>query len=275
MQLLLARHLWGLTGEPEDLFPRIKSQGYQAIENGLPEPDQVTHFQDLLQKNALTYIPQIFTNGNTIEEHLADFRRQLEQAQVFQPEKVNCHSGRDVWSLDQSLRFYREAVKIEADLGMAVAHETHRGRVFFYPGITAQVLERVETLKLCCDLSHWVCVGERLLDDQLDIVRQCAERCIHIHGRVGYEEGPQVPDPRAPEYLPYVEAHEVWWNIIWNAQEKQGMKVSTFTPEFGPPGYLHTLPYTQVPVADLEEICNWQAQRELEVFARRPPASHG
>ncbi|GLV55235.1 hypothetical protein KDH_20820 [Dictyobacter sp. S3.2.2.5] len=269
MQLQLVRHLWGIGGTHEEAFPRIKAQGYAAIETGLPEPGQVSHFQDLLQEHGLGYIPQIFTSGASVEEHLATFRQQVEQAAPFQPAKINCHSGKDLWSLDQSLRFYREALKIEADAGIAVAHETHRGRVFFYPGITAQVLERVEGLKLCCDLSHWVCVGERLIDDQLDVVRLCASCCIHLHARVGYEEGPQVPDPRAPEYLPYVEAHERWWSIIWDEQERQGMQISTLTPEYGPPGYLHTLPYTQEPVADLEAICNWQTQREAELFARR------
>lgn len=27
-----------------------------------------------------------------------------------------------------------------------------------------------------------------------------ARRTVHIHGRVGYAEGPQVPHPAAPEY---------------------------------------------------------------------------
>lgn len=269
MQLLLARHLWGMNGTHEELFPRIKAQGYTIIENGLPNLETRSYFKDLLQLHELNYIPQIFTNGNSVEEHIASFRQQLTQAAWFQPTKINCHGGADVWSLEQSIHFYTEALKIEEEIGVPVAHETHRGRIFFYPGITAQLLERFENLKLCCDLSHWVCVGERLLDDQLEVVRLSARHCIHIHARVGYEEGPQVPDPRAPEYLSYVEAHERWWNIIWDEQEKQGMEESTLTPEFGPPGYLHTLPYTQAPVADLEAICNWQAQREQEIFSQR------
>jgi site-specific recombinase XerD len=38
-------------------------------------------------------------------------------------------------------------------------------------------------------------VAERMLHTETEIIRQCADRCIHIHARVGYEEGPQVPDP--------------------------------------------------------------------------------
>ena len=35
----------------------------------------------------------------------------------------------------------------------------------------------------------------------------------------------------------------------------------TFTPEFGPPGYMPTLPYTKQPVADLWELNAWMARR--------------
>jgi hypothetical protein len=131
------------------------------------------------------------------------------------------------------------------------------------------MLDQFANLRLCCDLSHWVCVCERLIDSELAIIQQCAQHCIHLHARVGYEEGPQVPDPRAPEYARYVEAHERWWDLIWDAQQAQGHPYSTLTPEFGPPGYLHTLPYTQMPVADLWEICEWQAQRQAQRFQQR------
>jgi hypothetical protein len=78
-----------------------------------------------------------------------------------------------------------------------------------------------------------------------------------------------VPDPRAPEYQRHLEAHERWWDLIWDAQIAQGRKISPLTPEFGPPDYLHTLPYSNVPVADLWDICNWMADRQAARFANR------
>jgi hypothetical protein len=131
------------------------------------------------------------------------------------------------------------------------------------------LISRFDTLRLCADFSHWVCVGERLLEDQDDILQRCAQRTIHLHARVGYEEGPQVPDPRAPEYQRHCEAHERWWEWIWAAQAARGDTETTLTPEFGPPAYLQTLPYTNVPVANLWDICDWQAQRQAEKFAQR------
>ena len=45
------------------------------------------------------------------------------------------------------------------------------------------------------------------------------------------------------------------------------MAVSTLTPEFGPAPYLHLLPHTQTPVADLADICDWMARRQAGRFA--------
>ena len=39
------------------------------------------------------------------------------------------------------------------------------------------------------------------------------------------------------------------------------------TPEFGPDGYLHCLPFTAAPVADLRQINTWMAERQRRRFA--------
>jgi hypothetical protein len=42
--------------------------------------------------------------------------------------------------------------------------------------------------------------------------------------------------------------------------------VTCLAPEFGPAPYLPLLPYTQAPVADLADICDWMARREALRF---------
>jgi sugar phosphate isomerase/epimerase len=266
MDLLLFRHLWGVTESWEDVFPRIKEEGFAGIETVLPEADRRDLFLELLDAHGFEYVAAILTAGATVEDHLASFREQMAAAAALKPRFVNCHSGRDSWTFDESARFYAEALAIEAQMGLPVAHETHRGRVFYNPWTTAALLRQFDTLKLCCDLSHWVCVCERLLDEATDDMGLYADRCLHIHARVGYEEGPQVPDPRAPEFKRHLESHEAWWTRIWQSQRARGMRSSTLTPEYGPPMYMHTLPYTSAPVADVWEICLWQAQREAGRF---------
>ncbi|HEV2128562.1 MAG TPA: TIM barrel protein [Thermomicrobiales bacterium] len=269
MDLRLMRHLWGVSESWEQAFPRFKAAGYHGIDALPPEPQDIARFRQLLKDYRFDYILQVLTTGATVEEHVASFRQQVEAGQVLEPLLIGCHSGRDAWSERESAEFFVQALAIEREIGIPVGHETHRGRILYNPWVTVLMLDRFPDLKLVGDFSHWTCVAERLLGDQADIIARCAERCLHIHARVGYEEGPQVPDPRAPEYRYCLEAFERWWDLVWDAQAARGLAVTTLTPEYGPPGYLHTLPYTRQPVADAGEISDWQAQREAARFAMR------
>lgn len=267
MELLLFRHNWGLPEASwEQKLATIQHGGFAGVETGELLPTDYSRFQDLLQKHKLRFIPQIFTTGTGVGEHLASFRQQLAAVSRFSPIRVNCHSGSDRWGFDEAKRFYGEALQVEADTEFPLAHETHRGRCLFHPWAAARLLEAYPQLRLCADFSHWVCVCERLLTTEEGILRECARRAIHIHARVGFENGPQVNDPRAPEWKSHVEAHERWWTWIWESQRSQGASCITLTPEFGPPSYLPTHPHTQAPIANLEEICNWQAHRQTQRF---------
>ena len=95
------------------------------------------------------------------------------------------------------------------------------------------------------------------------------ERTDHIHSRVGYSQGPQVPDPRAPEYAGELAAHEEWWDRIWDSMEVRGREWASMTPEFGPYPYQQAVPFTGEPMVDLREVCDWQAGRQRERFAAR------
>ena len=267
MQLLLFRHNWGLPEASwEQKLAKIRQGGFAGIETGALLPPDYPYFRELLEKYRLRFIPQIFTSGSGVKEHLASFRQQLSAVSMFEPARVNCHSGTDRWAHEEAVGFYREAMLIEADLAFPVAHETHRGRCLFHPWAAARLMEAIPNLHLCADFSHWVCVCERLLAGEEGILRECARRAVHIHARVGFENGPQVNDPRAPEWKAHVEAHEKWWTWIWEAQRALGASILTLTPEFGPPTYLPTHPYTQIPLVNLEEICDWQAQRQAFRF---------
>ncbi len=267
MRLSLIRQLWGIDKPWATTFKSIANLGFDGVEIALPFLDPFEKYINMLAENELDIIPMIFTAGESVDEHVTSFRDQAEAAAKLDPVKINCHDGRDFWSLEQSKSYFGEILSIEKDLGVDVAHETHRGRIFYNPWTTATLLEKFDTLQLCCDFSHWVCVCERLIDDQIDIIQACAERTIHVHGRVGYNEGPQVPDPRVPLYATELEAHERWWDIVWSSQKKRSMDVSTFTPEFGPPPYMQTDPSSGNPLANLWDVSNWMAMRQRDRFA--------
>ena len=269
MDLLLVRSLWGVDLPWDDAFPRIRAAGYGAIEAPMPPPPERTRFRDALDAHGFPYIAMVFTEGTTPGEHAASLARQLGEATDLGAHLVVAHSGRDGWDDDANAAYLAAALNAEAAGGLPVAHETHRGRILYNPWTTARMLGRLPELRLCCDFSHWVVVCERLLSTESEIVAAAAARCIHLHARVGFEEGPQVPDPLAPEYAPHLAAHETWWDAVWDAQEARGDAVTTLTPEYGPPAYLHTIPGTGEPVADLWAVCDAQAQRQAARFARR------
>lgn len=272
MDLHCYRTLWGVEEPLDAVLPRLPDQGFVGIE--APLPTLQAHAPDLAARYGLRCLPMIFTEGATVDEHIQSFREQLTACAAYDPPLVTCHDGVDRWSDAEARRYFEAVLAIEAAIGLPVAHETHRGRLLYTPWRTAVLLDAFPNLQLCCDFSHWVCVCERLLDDLADMVARCAERALHVHARVGYEEGPQVPDPRAPEYARHLAAHECWWEQIWTAQRSRGFPATTLTPEYGPPLYLHTQPFSGTPVADLSEICIWQAARALKQFASWSTSPH-
>jgi hypothetical protein len=272
MKLQLVRHLWGVdhTRGLHHFLPHWQDTGYSAVEAGIrtwPDPAGLLRF---LKDTGWGWIAQVFSNdfrgGGGVDEHFESLTTQIEECLDHAPLFINAHSGSDTWSLAQAEDFYGRVMELEQRMGITISHETHRLRTFGNPWSTRPILERFPGLKLTCDFSHWVCVAERLLEDCGPILELAAAHCHHLHARVGFEEGPQVPDPRAPEWSRHVAAHEAWWDMIWTSQQQRGMTVSTLTPEFGPAPYMHLLPYTQAPLADLADICDWQARRQQARF---------
>lgn len=272
MELQLFKTLWGHRGALDDAATQALEAGFVGLEGNadrLPRDE----LRDVLQQHGLAYIQEIVTGGNyvprrhdTVLEHIADVERQLQLGRALAPQWVTIIGGCDAWTLEQSVRFFGESQEIAARMGIACSFETHRSRSLFNPWITLAVLERLPELQLTCDFSHWVVVMERQLDDDWDAVREVAKHAQHIHARVGYDQGPQVPHPAAPEYAGALASHQRYWEAIWSAQQAGGRTHSTMTPEFGPDGYLHTLPYTQQPVADLWQINAWMGATERAHF---------
>jgi hypothetical protein len=275
MKLKLVRHLWGVDGALgyHHHLPRWREVGYEALEISIRLVPERPAFLRLLEESDLGWVPQIFSRdfvpGGTVREHLDSLRQQIEECLDHEPLFFNAHSGSDTWSLPQAEDFYGAMLEMEKKCGVTIAHETHRLRYFGNPWTMRLILEKFPALKLTCDFSHWVCVAERLLPDCGEIIALCAQHCHHVHARVGYEEGPQVSDPRAPEWSQHVAAHEAWWDQIWKSQKQRGLTTSTLAPEFGPAPYMHLLPYTQTPVANLADICDWMARRQIERFGVR------
>jgi sugar phosphate isomerase/epimerase len=262
MELRVYKSLWGMSGSVGDQFRQIAEAGYNGVESACEEIADAGEFRDLLAKYELDYIPLIYTEG----DHYASFERLVELAAGYSPTKIVAHAGRDNMSFNEQVKFFEFALKVEGDLGIPIAHETHRRRPLFSPMNALALMKELPDLKLNIDLSHWCCVTESMLVDHEEAVQLALERAIHLHARVGYENGPQVPDPRVREWEAHQGRFEVWWKKYVIEQRGRRGVICSVTPEYGPPSYMHTIPSTGLPAADLWEVCLWSATRFREMY---------
>ena len=252
-----------MTGSLQEQIPRIAAAGYDGVECAVEEIADAAKFKALLREHQLDCIPLIYTEG---ENHLESFRRLVGLAAQYQPKKIVAHAGRDLMSFGQQVKFFEGALWIEKEFGIPIAHETHRRRPLFSPMNALEILLEFPEIKTNADLSHWCCVTESMLEDHAEAIELAASRAIHIHCRVGYENGPQVPDPRAPEWAAHLAKFEKWWKMIIAKHKNRSEEELTVTPEYGPPSYMQTIPFENKPVADLWEICLWSAERFRKMF---------
>jgi len=276
MELKIYKTLWGHTGSLDKAIAACRKNHFEGVE-GPPPPNSAARreLKDKLADAGLDYIAEICTAGGYVPErsatpfkHLESFSRQAQMAVECAPNFLTVIAGCDAWGSSQSIDFFGAAGVVAAELGVTASFETHRSRSFFNPWTTRDILEKLPALKLTCDFSHWCVVCERLIDTEPEILTLCATRAHHIHARVGYDQGPQVPHPAAPPYQTALAAHERWWRQIWESQRARGYKTTTMTPEFGPDGYLQSHPFTGLAVAELDEINAWMAQRQRQQFAK-------
>ena len=158
-----------------------------------------------------------------------------------------------ILQVDENAALVEYGIAITRQTGIKICHETHRSRMLFASSVAKKYLQQIEGLRITFDVSHWCNVSESLLEDQPETLALTLPRVDHIHARIGHPQGPQVNDPRAPEWEPAVKAHFEWWDAIVALKQKQG-EVLTILTEFGPPDYMPVLPYTKQPVANQWEI---------------------
>jgi sugar phosphate isomerase/epimerase len=274
MKLHVFKTLWGHSGTLELAISQACRAGFDGLEG--PAPGDTVESQKMrnrLNDSNLDYIAEITTAGTyvpdrqaSLQQHIDSFAIKLEYSMLLEPLFITCLGGCDAWDEEKNIEFFIAAMKLAESAGVTVSFETHRSRAFFNPWVTDRITRQLPDIKLTCDFSHWCVVCERLIDTEIDILKRLSKHAHHIHARVGYDQGPQVPHPGAPEYEPALRSHQSWWELIWNQQLNRGQSVTTLTPEFGPDGYLQQLPFTQEPVADLWELNCWMASEERRHF---------
>lgn len=281
MELKLLKTLWGHDGTLDEAIMLCKEAGFQGIEAPAPlDAAERENFFESLANSGLQWIAEVSTctlpgvfvplPGCSVEEHLESLKDGIQRSLAGKPRFINTMAGYDAWHTPDAIRFFEGIVKLQDKYGIVISAETHRGRSTYSPWLTREILLAVPELLITCDFSHWCVVSERLiLDEEPEILALAAKHAHHIQPRIGYDQGPQVPDPRAPEHEASLIAHERWWNAVWDSMALRGFTEFTMTPEFGPDGYLQCAPFTRTPVADLWDINRWTGLRQRERFQNR------
>lgn len=245
---------WGFPGTLDEFCASSREAGYDGIEVWLPNNQKgQEELFNVIDKYDLEVGLLVGSGIGTFQEHFVDFKKDLDRAVQLNPLFINCHSGKDFFPFEQNRQIIDHTVQVSDSTGIGIYHETHRSRILFAAHIARQFIDQLPGLRLTMDISHWCNVHESLLGNQPETVQLALERTDHIHSRIGHPEGPQVTDPRAPEWKQTVEAHFAWWDRIVK-QKIDEKKSLTMTPEFGPPTYMPAVPYTGQPLGNQWEI---------------------
>jgi sugar phosphate isomerase/epimerase len=255
LEVIVLATNWGFEGNVDELCSKVRKAGYDGLELWWPtkEADQKELFM-ALEKYQLKIAFLCGGNGPDFEKHFAQYKKAVNEALVTKPLYINSHSGKDYFSFEQNAQIVEFTIERTEATGTKVLHETHRGRMCYSAPITRNFLEKHPKMKLTLDISHWTNVHESMLGDQKANVDLALSRTYNIHARIGHEEGPQVNDPRGPEWKYALDQHLAWWDKVVALREAEGAKQITFLTEFGPPNYLPTLPFTRQPVANQWDI---------------------
>ncbi|MBO9732411.1 MAG: sugar phosphate isomerase/epimerase [Chitinophaga sp.] len=228
---------------------KAKEEGYDGIEYGVPvtaataELDEAWNVAEKLDMKII--IQHYDTVESDFSRHYDRYCEWIAKIEPYPAVKVNSQTGKDYYSFEQNCKLIAAA----AASNKPVLHETHRNKFTFAAHITRTYLEQLPELRITLDASHWVCVAESYLEDQEAVMQLATERTDHLHARVGYPEGPQVPDPRIKEWEYALNRHLHWWDKVVD-RKKQENEILTIAPEFGPYPYMVHDPVTGRPVAD-------------------------
>ena len=252
-QLKILATNWGFQGTLDEYCAKVKQEGYNGIEIWWPmeKKDQDELFT-ALKKYSLEVGFLAAGHESNFNDNFSSFKKMTSAAvanKIQTPLYINCHSGKDYFSYEDNKKIVDYTIGLSKSSGIRIYHETHRSRMLFAAPVAKKFLETIPGIRITFDVSHWCNVSESLLQDQPGTLDLAIQHADHIHARIGHPEGPQVNDPRAPEWQAAVEAHFKWWDKIVALKKQKGEALTVLT-EFGPPDYMPTLPYTRQPLAD-------------------------
>ncbi len=247
---------------------QVKQQGFVGVEVfPLGDPPNNRDMVDVLSDADLSYIllHAELHEGRDFNRYIAALERNLYALLAYQnqntkPQFIVSQTGREYYSRAQMEACFAVCDRISQESSIPIIQETHRNKWSFAAHVVKDYLMQFPSLELALDFSHWVCVSESYLEDQDEAVDLAIRHGRHLHARVGFPEGPQVTDPRAPENEEALMRHLAWWDRWITYVKEMGAQRATITPEFGPYPYMQYRPFTTTTLASQWDINCWMRQ---------------
>lgn len=271
MKIKFSYPYWGSEHLPfESFLKRLKEEGYSGVEMGVSNDKSIEDLRRLLKKYELKLIAQqvLHTPNLSVDQYKQKMESYLYHLASLNPVFINSHTGKDYFSLDENCEIFNLCQKISEKTGVKIIHETHRGRALFSTYTASRLFKELPNLRITADFSHWCCVSESLLQDQEAVISEAITRADYVHARVGYDQGPQVNHPAAPENNKAVDIHLNWWKEIVASARKDGKDEFWICTEFGPKPYLQSLPFVGMEVAEQFDV-NLYIKFRIENVLRR------
>lgn len=262
MQIKYSCSYWGNDHfTPKEFIENVYESGYNGVELFLQPPDKLTNdFIDAITairfKNPDFYLIAmqiVFPVSESADNYIQKMEQRLESIAALNPLFINSHTGKDHFSFDDNCRVIEASLNFSKKRGIRILHETHRGRFSFHAASLLPYLKKFPELELVADFSHFCTVSESMLEDQEEIIHKIIPHVGHVHARIGFEQGPQVNHPAAPEWQSHLQRFMGWWELIVHYHKTKGSDVLTFTPEFGPVPYMPVEPFTQKQLSNVWE----------------------
>ena len=276
MQLKYGCPYWGSDHyTPKEFISKVVNAGYDGVELFLQPPDKLTHdFLHEIESIKIQHpdfffiaLQLTFPVKESVDAYISKMEKSLIALAELNPLFINSHTGKDYYSFDENCKVIEAAMNIGVKTGVRILHETHRGRFSFHAATLLPYLKMFPEMELVGDFSHFCTVSESMLEDQQEILQQIIPHVSHIHARVGFEQGPQVNDPAAPEWQSHLNQFMGWWQQIIDYKKSQQKETFTISPEFGPAPYLPVEPFTQKPLSNQWENNYFMLNKLKETFS--------
>lgn len=264
---------WGCEHQSaKEFLTNVVANGYEGVEINFPDDanfiaefiDELENIRNTINSDFIFIAQQVLSNKKeTVSEYIERITTRLEFLITLKPNYINSHTGKDFFEFIDNCKIIEITEPISRNSGIPIWHEIHRGRFSFHLKTLLKYLELFPKLKLIADFSHFSVVSESNLEDQQDLLTKIYPNIEHIHARIGFEQGPQVNNPFAPEWKNYLNQYSTWWKEVIEIQKKRNCTQITITPEFGPFPYMPQEPFTKQPLSNQWEV-NLQMKNYLQ-----------